>query len=65
MKNDKNRKIGQLKEYDDKKLVYSTKEGLKLEESETEEEKKKEEKKAAFKRLCKVIKTYWATRWRR
>jgi molecular chaperone HtpG len=47
--------VGQLKEYDGKKLVSATKEGLKLEESE-EEKKKHEEKKAAFENLCKVIK---------
>ncbi|GLJ40327.1 hypothetical protein SUGI_0829100 [Cryptomeria japonica] len=47
--------VGQLKEYDGKKLVSATKEGLKLEETE-EEKKKKEEKKAAFENLCKVIK---------
>jgi len=47
--------VGQLKEYDGKKLVSATKEGLKLEESE-EEKKKQEEKKAAFENLCKVIK---------
>ncbi|MCO5560376.1 hypothetical protein L7F22_013990 [Adiantum nelumboides] len=47
--------VGQLKEYDGKKLVSATKEGLKLDESE-DEKKKKEEKKAAFESLCKVIK---------
>jgi len=47
--------VGQLKEYDGKKLVSATKEGLKLEETE-EEKKKKEEKKAAFESLCKVMK---------
>ncbi|XP_031476952.1 heat shock protein 83 [Nymphaea colorata] len=47
--------VGQLKEYDGKKLVSATKEGLKLEETE-EEKKKKEEKKAAFEGLCKVMK---------
>ncbi|KAG1360773.1 Heat shock protein 83 [Cocos nucifera] len=47
--------VTQLKEYDGKKLVSATKEGLKLEDSE-EEKKKKEEKKAAFEPLCKVIK---------
>eukprot|EP00253_Pinus_taeda_P015701 PITA_15701 len=49
--------VGQLKEYDGKKLVSATKEGLKLEETETEEEKKKrEEKKTSFESLCKVMK---------
>lgn len=47
--------VGQLKEYDGKKLVSATKEGLKLEDTE-EEKKKKEEKKAAFEGLCKVMK---------
>ncbi|CAN6485221.1 unnamed protein product [Victoria cruziana] len=47
--------VGQLKEYDGKKLVSATKEGLKLEETE-EEKKKKEEKKSAFEGLCKVMK---------
>jgi len=45
----------QLKEFDGKKMVCVTKEGLKLDE--TEEEKKKfEEKKAATENLTKVIK---------
>lgn len=47
--------VGQLKEYDGKKLVSATKEGLKLEETE-EEKKAKEEKKAQFENLCKTIK---------
>lgn len=47
--------VGQLKEYDGKKLVSATKEGLHLEETE-EEKKKKEEKKAQFENLCKTIK---------
>ncbi|MCO5574557.1 hypothetical protein L7F22_028345 [Adiantum nelumboides] len=46
--------IGQLKEYDGKKLVSATKKGLKLDESE-DEKKKKEEKKIAVKSLCKII----------
>merc|ERR1711988_262851 len=45
----------QLKEYDGKKLVCCTKEGLEIDE--TEEEKKTwEETKAAFEELCKVMK---------
>jgi len=45
----------QLKEFDGKKMVCITKEGLKIDE--TEEEKKKfEEKKAQCENLCKVIK---------
>eukprot|EP01115_Flamella_aegyptia_P014868 TRINITY_DN8754_c0_g1_i2.p1 TRINITY_DN8754_c0_g1~~TRINITY_DN8754_c0_g1_i2.p1 ORF type:complete len:659 (-),score=373.04 TRINITY_DN8754_c0_g1_i2:336-2312(-) len=45
----------QLKEFDGKKLVAITKEGLNLEE--TEDEKKKfEEQKAEFEPLCKTIK---------
>ncbi|MCO5581815.1 hypothetical protein L7F22_035704 [Adiantum nelumboides] len=47
--------VGQLKEYDGKKLVSATKEGLKLDEAE-DEKKKKEEKKAAVESLCKIIK---------
>ncbi|KAK8942187.1 Heat shock protein 83 [Platanthera guangdongensis] len=47
--------VSQLKEYDGKKLVSVTKEGLKLEDSE-EEKKKREEKKASFEGLCKVMK---------
>merc|ERR1719197_552798 len=47
--------VQQLKEYDGKKLVAVTKEGLDLEK--TEEEKKEfEEKKAACENLCKLIK---------
>merc|ERR1712159_451159 len=47
--------VQQLKEYDGKKLVCATKEGLELEE--TEEEKKAwEETKAAFEGLCKNMK---------
>jgi molecular chaperone HtpG len=45
----------QLKDYDDKKFVCLTKEGVKWEESE-EEKKKKEEVKASFEKLCKEIK---------
>ncbi|KAK6786756.1 hypothetical protein RDI58_015281 [Solanum bulbocastanum] len=48
--------IGQLKEYDGKKLVSVTKEGLKLDDESEEEKKKKEEKKQSFENLCKVIK---------
>jgi len=47
--------IQQLKEYEDKKLVCATKEGLDLEQND-EEKKKKEEEKAAFEGLCKKIK---------
>merc|ERR1712000_6029 len=47
--------VQQLKEFEGKKLVCATKEGLKL--NETEEEKKTfEEKKAALEGLCKLIK---------
>ncbi|CAH8373559.1 unnamed protein product [Eruca vesicaria subsp. sativa] len=48
--------VGQLKEYDGKKLVSATKEGLKLEDETEEEKKKKEEKKKSFESLCKTIK---------
>ncbi|KAI3939009.1 hypothetical protein MKW92_005198 [Papaver armeniacum] len=47
--------VGQLKEYDGKKLVSATKEGLKLDETE-EEKKLREEKKKSFESLCKTIK---------
>merc|ERR1712139_343343 len=46
--------VQQLKEYDGKKLMAVTKEGLDLEK--TEEEKEFEEKKAACEGLCKLIK---------
>ncbi|KAK3020216.1 hypothetical protein RJ639_046848 [Escallonia herrerae] len=48
--------VGQLKEYDGKKLVSATKEGLKLDEESEEEKRKKEEKKQSFENLCKVTK---------
>uniref|UniRef100_A0A453GL41 Uncharacterized protein n=1 Tax=Aegilops tauschii subsp. strangulata TaxID=200361 RepID=A0A453GL41_AEGTS len=54
--------VGQLKEYDGKKLVSATKEGLKLDEETEEEKKRKEEKKAAFEGLCKTIKEILGTR---
>jgi len=47
--------VQQLKEYDGKKLVSVTKEGLSLEEDE-EEKKKFEEEKAKTESLCKLIK---------
>lgn len=47
--------VQQLKEYDGKKLVCITKEGLELPEDE-EEKKKREELVAQFEDLCKVIK---------
>merc|ERR1711881_645114 len=46
--------VQQLKEYDGKKLVSVTKEGLELEESE-DEKKKREEEKARFEPLCKLM----------
>ncbi|XP_015941320.1 heat shock protein 83 [Arachis duranensis] len=48
--------VGQLKEYDGKKMVSATKEGLKLDDDSEEEKKKKEEKKKSFEELCKVMK---------
>ncbi|KAA3456527.1 heat shock protein 83 [Gossypium australe] len=48
--------VGQLKEYNGKKLVSATKEGLKLDEESEDEKKKKEEKKKSFENLCKTIK---------
>merc|ERR1719427_2012389 len=47
--------VQQLKEYDGKKLVCVTKEGLELPEDE-DEKKRQEELKAQFEDLCKVIK---------
>ncbi|XP_019196616.1 PREDICTED: heat shock cognate protein 80-like [Ipomoea nil] len=47
--------VGQLKEFEGKKLLSATKEGLKFEESE-EEKKRKEDLKAKFEGLCKVVK---------
>jgi molecular chaperone HtpG len=45
----------QVKDFDDKKFVCLTKDGLKWEETE-DEKKKKEEEKASFEKLCKEIK---------
>merc|ERR1712223_1047865 len=47
--------VQQLKEYDGKKLVCVTKEGLELPEDD-EEKKRQEELKGEFEELCKVIK---------
>jgi len=47
--------VQQMKEYDGKKLVSCSKEGLALEESE-DEKKEKEEIKAQFESLCRVMK---------
>mmetsp|Transcript_36075 Transcript_36075/g.43515 ORF Transcript_36075/g.43515 Transcript_36075/m.43515 type:complete len:700 (+) Transcript_36075:44-2143(+) len=47
--------VQQLKEYDGKKLVCCTKEGLKLEETE-DEKKQAEEMKAQFEALCRLMK---------
>ncbi|KAI7859578.1 hsp83-like protein [Circinella umbellata] len=49
--------VSQLKEYDDKKLVCITKEGVELEEDE-EEKKRLEEEKKQYEPLCKSIKEY-------
>merc|ERR1711939_1279956 len=46
--------VQQLKEYDGKKLVCCTKEGLQLDE--TEEEKAKKEVKAQYEALCRLMK---------
>ncbi|CAA2991767.1 heat shock 83 [Olea europaea subsp. europaea] len=50
--------VGQLKEYDGKKLVSATKEGFKLDDETKEEKKEKEgkKKKKSFESLCKVNK---------
>ena len=47
--------VQQMKEYDGKKLVSCTKEGLDLDDTE-EEKKTKEEEKARFEPLCKLMK---------
>merc|ERR1712110_502027 len=47
--------IQQLKEYDGKKILNVSKEGLKIEKSD-EEQKEWEEKKAACENLCKLVK---------
>ena len=47
--------VQQVKDYDGKKLVSCTKEGLEIDETE-EEKKKQEELKAKFEPLCKLIK---------
>jgi molecular chaperone HtpG len=48
--------VGQLKEYDGKKLVSATKEGLKLDDDDEDAKKRREERKKQFEELCKVIK---------
>merc|ERR1712160_196339 len=47
--------VQQLKDYDDKKLVSATKEGLELDQTE-DEKKAAEEEKAAYESLCKLMK---------
>jgi len=47
--------VQQLKEFDGKKLVSCTKEGLDLDDTE-DEKKQKEEEKARFENLCKLMK---------
>ncbi|RHN81758.1 putative Heat shock protein Hsp90 family [Medicago truncatula] len=54
--------VGQLKEYDGKKLVSATKEGLKLDEESEEEKKKREEKKKSFEDLCRTMKEVLETK---
>ncbi|KAL0205723.1 hypothetical protein P9112_001030 [Eukaryota sp. TZLM1-RC] len=48
--------VQQLREFEDKKLVNVTKEGLELEDETEEEKKAKEELKASNEALCKVMK---------
>nr|AFR60309.1 HSP90 [Pelargonium peltatum] len=48
--------VGQLKEFEGKKLVSATKEGLKLDETEDEKKKPNSPLKEKFEGLCKVIK---------
>jgi len=45
----------QLKDYEEKKFVCLTKEGVKFDDTD-DEKKKKEEEKAAYENLCKVVK---------
>jgi len=47
--------VQQLKDFDEKKLICATKEGLEFEDSE-EEKKQKEEEKKSFENLCKKVK---------
>merc|ERR1712166_1645020 len=47
--------VQQLKDYDDKKLVSATKEGLELDQTE-DEKKAAEEEKASYESLCKKVK---------
>lgn len=48
--------VGQLNDYDGKKLVSAAREGLELEDETEEEKKKKEERKKSFDSLCNTIK---------
>nr|POF22690.1 heat shock protein 83 [Quercus suber] len=52
-----------LKEYDDKKLMSATKEGLKLDD-ETEEEKQKKEEKSLLRTCARPLRTSWEIRLR-
>jgi molecular chaperone HtpG len=47
--------VQQLKDFEEKKLVCATKEGLELEESD-DEKKRKEEEKKSYENLCKKVK---------
>jgi len=47
--------VQQLKDFEEKKLVCATKEGLELDETE-DEKKKKEDEKKSFENLCKKVK---------
>jgi len=47
--------VQQLKDFEEKKLVCATKEGLEMEETD-DEKKKKEEEKKSFENLCKKVK---------
>jgi molecular chaperone HtpG len=53
--------VQQLKEYEGKKLVCASKEGMELEETE-EEKKKREDEKAECEELCKVMKEHLGER---
>lgn len=50
--------VGQLKEYDRKKLVSATKEGLKLDEESEDEKKKREERRSRLRTFVRRLKRF-------
>lgn len=50
--------VGQLKEYDGKKLVSATKEGLKLDEESEDEKKKREERRSRLRTFVRRLKRF-------